>query len=92
MDTVAPYLRERFGARHVRFLFVDVVGRRVVRVTEEAAPQRGRGADLMPLAGSIYDGVLRTQKLVREPHPRWAQGGHAGHQPRRACGRKKGPH
>ncbi len=72
MDMVAHNLRDRFDARYVSFLFVDVVGRRVVRITEEAAPQQARRADQIPLAGSIYDRVLRTQKLVRQPH----RGGH----------------
>ncbi|MFE0349880.1 PP2C family protein-serine/threonine phosphatase [Streptomyces griseoluteus] len=65
LDVVARNLRERFGAQYVSFLFVDVVGRRVVRVTEETTIQEGRPADQTPLAGSIYDEVLRTQKLVR---------------------------
>ncbi|MFD9605759.1 PP2C family protein-serine/threonine phosphatase [Streptomyces sp. NPDC059970] len=67
LDTVADNLRDRFGAQYVSFLFVDVVGRQVVRVSEEAAPQQGRRADQIPLAGSIYDKVLRTQKLVQGP-------------------------
>ncbi len=68
LDMVAHNLRERFGARYVSFLFADVVGRKMVRITEEAAPQQGRRADQIPLAGSIYDRVLRTQKLVRQPY------------------------
>ncbi|MGW1093609.1 GAF domain-containing protein, partial [Streptomyces sp. NPDC002596] len=67
LDTVADNLRDRFGAQYVSFLFVDVVGRQVVRVSEEAATQQGRRADQIPLAGSIYDKVLRTQKLVQGP-------------------------
>ncbi|MFC9158015.1 PP2C family protein-serine/threonine phosphatase [Streptomyces bauhiniae] len=65
LDVVARNLRDRFGAQYVSFLFVDVVGRRVVRVTEETSTQQGRRADQIPLAGSLYDEVLRTQKLVR---------------------------
>ncbi|MFF7965292.1 PP2C family protein-serine/threonine phosphatase [Streptomyces sp. NPDC007903] len=65
LDVVARNLRDRFGAQYVSFLFVDVVGRRVVRVTEETSTQQGRRADQIPLAGSRYDEVLRTQKLVR---------------------------
>lgn len=71
LDVVARNLRDRFGAQYVSFLFVDVVGRRVVRVTEETTIQQGRRADQIPLAGSLYDEVLRTQKLVRA-----ADGGH----------------
>ncbi|MFB7032731.1 hypothetical protein ACFCXG_39475 [Streptomyces sp. NPDC056295] len=39
LDVVAHKLRERFGARYVSFLFVDLAGRRVVRVSEETASQ-----------------------------------------------------
>ena len=64
LDVVARNLRDRFGARYVSFLFVDVVGRQMVRVAEKTAiPHRDR-ADQIPLAGSIYDQVLRTQQLV----------------------------
>lgn len=67
LDMVAHYLRDRFGARYVTFLFVDVVGRQVVRISEQDGPQRGRRADRIPLAGSIYDKVLRSQKPARVP-------------------------
>lgn len=41
LDVVAHNLRERFGARYVSFLFVDVVGRRLLRVNDEGtAPIR----------------------------------------------------
>ncbi|MFE5509643.1 hypothetical protein ACFQ9J_03360 [Streptomyces sp. NPDC056529] len=39
----------------------------MVRVSEEVASQRGVSADRIPLAGSVYDEVLRTQKPVRAP-------------------------
>ncbi|MGW6202934.1 PP2C family protein-serine/threonine phosphatase [Streptomyces sp. NPDC055089] len=68
MDTVAHNLRDRFDARYVSFLFVDIVGRKVVRITEDAAPHQAIRAEQIPLAGSIYDKVLRTQKLVRQRH------------------------
>ncbi|MFV0131805.1 PP2C family protein-serine/threonine phosphatase [Streptomyces sp. HMX87] len=67
LDVVAHNLRERFGAHYVSFLFVDVVGRHLLRVNEEGAAPQERGADQVPLAGSVYDDVLRTQKLVRAP-------------------------
>ncbi|MFC7979792.1 PP2C family protein-serine/threonine phosphatase [Streptomyces cinereoruber] len=73
LDVVARNLRDRFDARYVSFLFVDIVGRKVVRVSEEVASQRGVSADQIPLAGSVYDEVLRTQRLVRVP------GGRDGH-------------
>ncbi|MGW9030383.1 PP2C family protein-serine/threonine phosphatase [Streptomyces sp. NPDC055722] len=73
LDVVARNLRDRFDARYVSFLFVDVVGRQVVRVSEDAAAQQGRRAEQIPLAGSVYDEVLRSQKLVQ------AQDGGKGH-------------
>ncbi|MGY6024747.1 PP2C family protein-serine/threonine phosphatase [Streptomyces spinosirectus] len=66
LDVVARNLRDRFGARYVSFLFVDVVGRRLLRVSDNAASQQEHNAQQVPLAGSsVYDEVLRTQKLVR---------------------------
>ncbi|MER6133741.1 PP2C family protein-serine/threonine phosphatase [Streptomyces sp. NPDC001815] len=68
LDVVARNLRDRFDARYVSFLFVDVVGRRLLRVSDQAATHQERHADQVPLAGSsIYDEVLRTQKLVQAP-------------------------
>ncbi|SFD06995.1 PP2C family protein-serine/threonine phosphatase [Streptomyces aidingensis] len=67
LDTVARNLRDRFGARYVTFLLVDLVGRQVVRISEEAVTQRGRRADQIPLTGSIYDKVLRSQKPAQAP-------------------------
>ncbi|MEU1076184.1 MULTISPECIES: PP2C family protein-serine/threonine phosphatase [unclassified Streptomyces] len=64
LDVVAHNLRERFGARYVSFLFVDVVGRRLLRVNEEGAAPQEHGADQVPLDGSVYNEVLRTQKVV----------------------------
>ncbi len=68
LDVVARNLRDRFGARYVSFLFVDVVGRRLLRVHDTAVRQQEGRAEQVPLAGSsVYDEVLRTQKLVRPP-------------------------
>ncbi|MFD4725036.1 PP2C family protein-serine/threonine phosphatase [Streptomyces seoulensis] len=65
LDVVARNLRDRFGAQYVSFLFVDVVGRCVVRVAEETVTRQGHHADRIPLAGSVYEEVLRGQKPVR---------------------------
>ncbi|ASY35199.1 putative magnesium or manganese-dependent protein phosphatase [Streptomyces sp. Tu6071] len=65
LDVVARNLRGRFGARYVSFLFMDVAGRKMVRIVGEADPRRGSGADEIPLVGSVYDEVLRSQRLVR---------------------------
>ncbi|MET9758893.1 PP2C family protein-serine/threonine phosphatase [Streptomyces sp. NPDC006372] len=66
LDVVARNLRDRFGARYVSFLFVDVVGRRLLRVSDSKSAQHERRTEQVPLAGSgLYDKVLRTQKPVR---------------------------
>ncbi|WP_199879210.1 PP2C family protein-serine/threonine phosphatase [Streptomyces sp. CB02460] len=65
LRVVARNLRDRFGAGYVSFLFMDIVGRKMVRVTDEADAGQGHRAEEIPLAGSVYDEVLRTQKLVR---------------------------
>ncbi|MFE9171893.1 PP2C family protein-serine/threonine phosphatase [Streptomyces kebangsaanensis] len=67
LDVVARNLRDRFGARYASFLFVDIVGQKMVRVSEEVATQQGRRADQLDLPGSVYDEVLRSQKLVQVP-------------------------
>ncbi|MFD9424470.1 MULTISPECIES: PP2C family protein-serine/threonine phosphatase [unclassified Streptomyces] len=66
LDVVARNLRTRFGARYVSFLFVDVVGRRLLRVNDTAGISQEHRAERVPLAGSgTYDKVLRAQKLVQ---------------------------
>ncbi|WP_330456417.1 SpoIIE family protein phosphatase [Streptomyces sp. NBC_00820] len=67
LDVVARGLRDRFGAWYVSFLLLDVAGRRVVRISEEATPDQDRRAGETPLAGSAYDEVLRTQRPLRVP-------------------------
>lgn len=67
LAVVARNLRERFDARAVSFLFVDIVGRRMVRFDESTASRAGRHAEQIRLAGSVYDEVLRTQRLTRAP-------------------------
>ncbi|MER5449987.1 PP2C family protein-serine/threonine phosphatase [Streptomyces sp. NPDC002766] len=68
LDVVARDLRDRFDARYVSFLFVDVVGRRLLRVSDETETRQGQRTDQVPLVGSgVYDDVLRSQKLVQAP-------------------------
>ncbi|MEU1026178.1 PP2C family protein-serine/threonine phosphatase [Streptomyces sp. NPDC005904] len=67
LDVVAQNLRTRFGARYVSFLFVDVVGRRLLRVNEGRTTREERSADQVALDGSVYDEVLRTQKVLLAP-------------------------
>ncbi|MFE3286924.1 STAS domain-containing protein, partial [Streptomyces sp. NPDC059233] len=65
LDVVARNLRDRFDATYVSFVFVDVVGRRLLRVHDTAAGTGEQPAEQVPLAGSsVYDDVLRDQKLV----------------------------
>ncbi|MER5488422.1 PP2C family protein-serine/threonine phosphatase [Streptomyces sp. NPDC002812] len=65
LDVVARNLRDRFGARYVSFLFVDIVGRRLLRVHDTAVTWHEDRAEQVPLAGSsVYDEVLRSQRLV----------------------------
>ncbi|MFE2626044.1 serine/threonine-protein phosphatase, partial [Streptomyces caelestis] len=65
IDVVARNLRTRFGARYVSFLFVDVVGSRLLRVNDTVGVSEEHRTERVPLAGSgIYDKVLRAQKPV----------------------------
>ncbi|MFJ2009418.1 PP2C family protein-serine/threonine phosphatase [Streptomyces globisporus] len=68
VDVVARDLRTRFGARYVSFLFVDLVGNRLLRVNDMTGASRGEDrTERVPLEGSgIYDKVLRSQKVVQE--------------------------
>ncbi|GAA4100252.1 PP2C family protein-serine/threonine phosphatase [Streptomyces hundungensis] len=67
LDVVARNLRDRFAARSVSFLFVDVAGRRLLRVHDTATTWRPDRAEEVPLAGhGVYDDVLRGQRLLTE--------------------------
>lgn len=61
LDVVARHLRDRFDAVALSFLFIDVLGRHVVRMGEEV---EGGTVDQLPLAGSLYEEVVRTQQVV----------------------------
>ncbi|MGW8526423.1 MULTISPECIES: PP2C family protein-serine/threonine phosphatase [Nocardiopsidaceae] len=67
LNVVACNLRDRFDAHAVSFLFADMVGRQVVRVGEETVTRKDRQPEQIPLDGSVYDRVLRTQELVQGP-------------------------
>ncbi|MEW2587153.1 PP2C family protein-serine/threonine phosphatase [Streptomyces virginiae] len=74
LDVVARNLRDRFGARYVSFLFIDVVGRRLLRIHDTARTRRDERAAQVPLAGSsVYDEVLRHQRLILAPDGRQGQ-------------------
>ncbi|MFE5861692.1 PP2C family protein-serine/threonine phosphatase [Streptomyces virginiae] len=68
LDVVARNLRDRFGARYVSFLFVDVVGRRLLRVHDTAGEYHEDRAAQVSLSGrTVYDEVLRNQRVVLVP-------------------------
>ncbi|MEC4575784.1 PP2C family protein-serine/threonine phosphatase [Streptomyces virginiae] len=74
LDVVARNLRDRFGAQYVSLLFIDVVGRRLLRIHDTARTRRDERAAQVPLAGSsVYDEVLRHQRLILAPDGRQGQ-------------------
>ncbi|WP_030774537.1 MULTISPECIES: PP2C family protein-serine/threonine phosphatase [unclassified Streptomyces] len=65
LDIVARNLRDRFAAKYVSFLFVDVVGRRLLRVNDTGTTPTHERLEHVPLArSSAYDEVLRAQRPV----------------------------
>ena len=66
LDVMARNLRARFEARSVSFLFLDISGQQVVRINDESTTETGDRGDRFPLAGSIYQRVLRTQELIQD--------------------------
>jgi serine phosphatase RsbU (regulator of sigma subunit) len=72
VPAVAARLAEMLGAREVNLLIADFSGRAVVRLTsaERVDGARSRGveqAETVPLAGTAYDRVLRTQQADVQP-------------------------
>jgi hypothetical protein len=67
VDVVARRLHERYGARSVSFLFVDLFRRELVRLIEQGQTHSAYSAERVRLQGSDYDTVLRTQELRRVP-------------------------
>ncbi|MFC9290822.1 PP2C family protein-serine/threonine phosphatase [Streptomyces sp. NPDC057052] len=65
VDVVAEDLRRRFEATKVSFLIVDLTGRAVARLSTTPA-EGGRGAERIPLFGSVYEEVIRTQRVYQE--------------------------
>lgn len=61
VDVVAHDLQKRFGAERVSFLFVDLVGRRLVRLAATGDDAVG-DTEPIDLQGSVYDEVLRSQR------------------------------
>ncbi|MFI6106650.1 PP2C family protein-serine/threonine phosphatase [Streptomyces sp. NPDC051310] len=67
VDVVAVSLQKRFGAACVSFLFADLVGHELIRLTTADGPASGRSGERIGLRGSVYDRVLETQVLHQEP-------------------------
>jgi hypothetical protein len=66
VDVIAEDLRRRLHATKVSFLIVDLTGRAVARLSTAAA-ENEREAERIPLLGSVYEKVIRTQRLYQEP-------------------------
>jgi hypothetical protein len=67
LDVVAQNLRERFGARCASFLFIDVAGRQLVRVSEGMSTREDHRVEQVPLAGTVYEQVLGGQQPMSGP-------------------------
>ncbi|SFP57357.1 Serine phosphatase RsbU, regulator of sigma subunit [Geodermatophilus dictyosporus] len=73
VGAAADALAERLGARELSFLIADFSGRAVVRLTTRAAgvegarTQAGAQAETVPMAGTVYERVLRTQVVDVRP-------------------------
>jgi serine phosphatase RsbU (regulator of sigma subunit) len=72
VEVVAAELGRMVGAREVALLIADFSGRAVVRMTaasgvEGARAQGVEQAETVPLAGTRYERVLRTQRADVEP-------------------------
>ncbi|MFJ6386487.1 PP2C family protein-serine/threonine phosphatase [Streptomyces sp. NPDC091972] len=65
VDVVARDLQKRLGAERVSFLFVDLIGQRLVRLTA-ADSDAAEHAGPIDLHGSVYDRVLRSQRQHTE--------------------------
>lgn len=65
VDVVAEDLRQRFEATKVSFLIVDLTGKAVARLSTAPA-EGGREAERIPMFGSVYEEVIRTQRLYQE--------------------------
>jgi hypothetical protein len=69
VEAAAEALAEMLGARELTFLIADFSGRAVVRLTmgavgaEGARLQGGAQAETLPLSGTVYERVLRTQEV-----------------------------
>ena len=69
VEAAAETLADKLAARELAFLIADFSGRAVVRLTRGAAgaegarTQAGAQAETVPMAGTVYERVLRTQEV-----------------------------
>jgi hypothetical protein len=75
VKVVATMLAEMVGADAVTFLVADFSGRAVVRLSSAGRVEGARThgveqAETLPVAGTVYEQVLRTQQVVVDPLPR----------------------
>src|SRR5512142_2052093 len=69
VEAAAEAFAEMLGARELTFLIADFSGRAVVRLTTDAPgaegtrTQAGAQAEALPLHGTVYERVLRTQQV-----------------------------
>ncbi|WP_413760269.1 PP2C family protein-serine/threonine phosphatase [Streptomyces sp. MMBL 11-3] len=73
VDVVARNLQKRFGAERVSFLFVDLIGQRLVRLNASAADEGVEPTGPIELRGSVYDAVLQSQRQHMEADGRGGQ-------------------
>ncbi|MFC9931308.1 PP2C family protein-serine/threonine phosphatase [Streptomyces sp. NPDC127190] len=67
VDVVARHLEKRFSANEVSFWLVDMIGQDAVRLPRAGTAAQERGtAERLRLVGSVYDRVLRSQRLHQE--------------------------
>ncbi|MGW6832128.1 PP2C family protein-serine/threonine phosphatase [Streptomyces sp. NPDC054949] len=62
LDVVARMLKEHLGAASVSFLITDFTGRSVVRLGAAGSVETGEPAQRIPLRGTLYDDVIRSQR------------------------------
>lgn len=68
LDVVAHMLKEHLGAVSVSFLITDFTGSSVVRLGTADSVETGEPARRIPLQGTVYDDVIRSQRpMVQEP-------------------------
>ncbi|WP_030377253.1 MULTISPECIES: PP2C family protein-serine/threonine phosphatase [unclassified Streptomyces] len=73
VDVVARDLQKRFGAERVSFLFADLVGQQLVRLSAGDDGDGDGRAEPFALRGSVYDEVLRSQRQYVEPEDQGGQ-------------------